>query len=131
MGVKLVASNPRVAENNGKSAVQRGPFIYCLEQADLVGFSVFDVALTGPAFKPVRRPEIFRNTVVVLEGVGSGLDRPATEAPLYSFGRPVKASKPLQLRLVPYFTFNNRGDHAYTVWMPLAEAAAPRRASGK
>ncbi len=131
MGVKLVASNPRVAENSGKSAVQRGPFIYCLEQADLVGFSVFDVALTGPAFKPVRHPEIFRNTVVVLEGMGAGLERPATETPLYSFGRPVKARKPVPLRLVPYFTFNNRGDHAYTVWMPLVEAAPSGRKAGK
>lgn len=131
MGVKLIASNPRVPENYGRAAVQRGPFIYCLEQTELVGFSVFDVGLTGAAFKPVRRPDLFRNMIVALEGEGAGLDRPATESPLYTYGRPSRPRKPVQLRLVPYFTFNNRGDQAYTVWMPLVEGVRSRPATPK
>ncbi len=34
MPAQLVAADPRVKENVGKRAVQRGPLVYCLEQAD-------------------------------------------------------------------------------------------------
>lgn len=131
MAVKLVASNPRVPENYGKAAVQRGPFLYCLEQADVSGYSVFDISLTGASLKPARRPDVFRNGVVTLEGTGLAFQRPASEAPLYTYGRPAKPNQPVQVRLIPYYTFNNRGDHAYTVWMPLQEPSAPKPSTPK
>src|SRR5262249_58585269 len=34
MPTEAVASNPRVTENRGRVAVQRGPIVYCLEQLD-------------------------------------------------------------------------------------------------
>jgi DUF1680 family protein len=34
MPTELVAADPRVKENTGKRAVQRGPLVYCLEQED-------------------------------------------------------------------------------------------------
>ena len=34
MTTHLVRANPRVPENYGKAAVQRGPLVYCLEQSD-------------------------------------------------------------------------------------------------
>ena len=34
MAPEIVASNPRVTENLGRVAVQRGPIVYCMEQLD-------------------------------------------------------------------------------------------------
>ena len=43
---QLMSANPRVAENVGKVAVQRGPLVYALEGLDQPGVgSLFDVAL--------------------------------------------------------------------------------------
>jgi hypothetical protein len=125
MAVKLVSANPRVPETYGKAAVQRGPFLYCLEQTDLIGFSVFDIALSAPAYTPVRRPDLFRNSITVLEGSGLALPAPATESPLYVYGRAIRASKPVRIMMIPYFAFHNRGDAAFTVWLPVNDRASP------
>lgn len=128
MTVKLVSANPRVAETYGKAAVQRGPFLYCLEQADLAQASVFDVALSGPSFRPVAKQNLFRMPVTVLEGFALMPPKPLSEAPLYSTGRQPQPSRPVRVTLVPYFTFHNRGDTPFTVWMPLIERrAAPAK----
>lgn len=34
MEVEVVEADPRVKENVGKRAIQRGPLVYCLEQVD-------------------------------------------------------------------------------------------------
>jgi hypothetical protein len=128
MGVKLVSANPRVAETYGKAAVQRGPFLYCLEQADLAEATVFDVALSGAAFRPVAKQNLFRMPVTVLEGSALMPAKPLSEAPLYLTGRQPQPSRPVRIMLVPYFTFHNRGDTPFTVWMPLVERrAAPAK----
>ncbi len=36
--------------------------------------------------------------------------------------------RPTRITLIPYFTFHNRGDAPFTVWMPLVERpAAPAK----
>jgi DUF1680 family protein len=119
MTPKLVAANTRVPETFGKVAVQRGPFLYCLEQNDLTGPSVFDVALTGADLHPVRRQDKFEGSLTLLEGHGLATPAPATDSPLYVYGKPALPSQPVELTLIPYFAFNNRGDTAFAVWMPL------------
>jgi DUF1680 family protein len=125
MAVKLVSANPRVPETYGKAAVQRGPFLYCLEQPDLVGASVFDVALSGSAFKPMLVQNMFRSPITALVGQGLMLASPATGAPLYTYGKPLRPGKPVRLTLIPYFSFHNRSDAPFTVWMPLVAPSAP------
>lgn len=34
MPVKVVAADPRVKEDEGKRAIQRGPLVYCMEEVD-------------------------------------------------------------------------------------------------
>lgn len=121
MTPKRIAANPRVPETFGKVSVQRGPFLYCLEQPDVDGASVFDIALsTGAALRAVRRKDKFDGEVTVLEGSGAAFDPPASERALYTFGDAARPGKRMKLMLVPYYTFNNRGDAAFTVWLPAA-----------
>ncbi|MBL8236417.1 MAG: glycoside hydrolase family 127 protein [Bryobacterales bacterium] len=114
-----VAANPRVPETYGKVSIQRGPFLYCLEQPDVNGASVFDIFLNpGAPLNPVTRKDKFEGEITVLESRGLSLPAPATGAALYTYGQPAQPIKPLPLTLVPYYTFNNRGDAPFTVWLP-------------
>jgi uncharacterized protein len=105
---QLVASNPRVLENWGKAAVQRGPLVYCLERQDQVGERTpFDLSLTAPA-KPFA--EEFQKDllggVLVLKHPGLADSKPTMEQPLYE---PIGASQatpaaPAELVFIPYYS---------------------------
>ncbi len=119
MAPKRIAANPRVPETFGKVSIQRGPFLYCLEQPDLEGASVFDVTLAaGSPLTPTRRKDKFNGEITVLEGKGLTYLGAAGNAPLYVYGQPAPPAKPVPLTLIPYYTFNNRGDTPFTVWLP-------------
>ena len=46
MTPQVLAANPRVADDTGRVAVQRGPLVYCLEGLDQSGgVTLSDVAL--------------------------------------------------------------------------------------
>ena len=43
---ELLAANPRVAENTGRVAIQRGPIVYCMEELDQAsGTEAADVSI--------------------------------------------------------------------------------------
>jgi len=55
MAAPLVRANPRVREDAGRVAVQRGPVVYCIESPDQPALSsLFDVELASPAEAFVR-----------------------------------------------------------------------------
>ena len=73
MDVERVQSHPHVLNNRGRVALQRGPLIYCIEQADNAGVDVWDVILKEDetALKPEFVADLL-NGVVVLRGQASG-----------------------------------------------------------
>lgn len=94
MPAGLVASDPRVKENTGKRAVQRGPLVYCLEQAD--NREMENVA--------VRSDMTF--DVLPASGKLTGL-------------KMLKAnSQGRELTFVPYFAWDNREAGKMKVWLP-------------
>lgn len=117
METRLVHAHPRVPETNGKAALQRGPIVYALEGHDNPQDSVFDVALdhTAPitaAFEPSLLGGV---TTLSHRGLAfSALD----SAPLYSY-QPAGPARPVNLKLVPYFAFHDRGPSDMTVWIPV------------
>jgi DUF1680 family protein len=113
MTTRLIRANPRVPEDFGKAAVQRGPILYCLEQPESAEASVFDVALSGGGFV-----EESRDGVTLLRHSGLTYAKPLNSEPLYGFGA-WKASRPVSLTLRPYYLFHDRGPAAMTVWLPL------------
>jgi hypothetical protein len=116
MATRLVRSNPRVPENFGKAAVQRGPLVYILEQTDNPGVNVFEAALSLAPFVPERR-EALLGGVTVLKHQGLTFARPLSEEPLYGLAM-AKPTRQAPLTLVPYYTFHNRGPADFTLWMP-------------
>jgi DUF1680 family protein len=124
MPATLLTCDPRVPENRGSVALQRGPLIYCLEAPDNPGIDVFEARVAAGADSAPRD--------LVLEpraDLLGGLTRlrfagavPATEpspGPLY---RPLARQEHVALRdttltAIPYYAWANRGPARMTVWM--------------
>jgi hypothetical protein len=137
MNPQLVVANPRVREDLGRVAVQRGPLLYCLEQLDQAGReSVFDVSLllgAEPAkeFTSQVRPEMLGG-ITVLQHKGIATPKPLSKQPLYeSLERPsLPAGNEVDLTFIPYYAWANRLPGPMEVWIPYTSAAPktpPRR----
>jgi len=118
MPVKLLESNPLVEETRNQTVVKRGPLVYCLEGMDVQGGKSIDNVLI-PAyikFNP-RKTTIAGSSVVVLDGVARLTNEDSWKNILY---RPVqKANQSVNITLIPYYAWGNRGKMDMTVWMPL------------
>ncbi len=128
MTPRLVAAHPRVLENIGRVAVQRGPLVYCIEQTDQPDVeSLFDVSLAvgkDPAagFRSEFRPDMLGG-IVVLRHPAVAYRGPRAEEPLYRpIGyRPERQARDVELTLIPYYAWANRNPSPMQVWIPLAE----------
>src|SRR5207248_8403430 len=121
MTPKLLTANPRVIEDNGKVAVQRGPVVYCLEQLDQTA-GIPDLLFVNPL---KRFEEVFREDVLggvqVLKHDGAAYDRALSSEPLYEpfVQAAMRTTRPLGLTLIPYYAWANREPTAMEVWIPL------------
>ena len=123
MESKLVAADPRVEETRNQVAVMRGPVLYCVESPDLPpGVDVPSVLLPSTStFKPVvgmagvESP--LAGKTVLLRGHALHRAEPRMP-PLY---RPLsqESLQPLDLTLIPYYAWANRGHSAMSVWLPV------------
>lgn len=113
MEPQLIEAHPYVRANAGKAAIQRGPLVYCLEEADHEA-PLSSIALSSaPVFRLRRDPGLPGNPVVI-EGEGSS-DAAADDPRLY---RPsVKRSKPVRVKAIPYFLWGNRTPGEMSVWI--------------
>jgi DUF1680 family protein len=121
MPVVLLESHPLVEENRCQTAVKRGPIVYCVELPDLAaGVRVQDVVLRRDATYNAKHHDELLGGVTVIEADATA--RPAGDwnGRLYRPLLPAKAeSKPIALRLIPYYAWSNRGDSEMSVWMPF------------
>jgi len=117
MPVTLLASHPLVEETRNQVAVKRGPIVYCIESADASEHSVFNVMMPVDAnLKPV--PTYIANTrIMALETQLPVLKADHWEGRLYN--EVPKTVDTAQIKLIPYFTWANRGLSDMSVWMPI------------
>ncbi len=99
MPVRVVASDPRVKNNQGRRALQRGPFIYCVEQVDNPGVNLDNLILTS------------KNKFSVVDGDGilKGTKKIQT-----------KAGKDI-ITYIPYYAWENRQSGKMLVWTKYAK----------
>jgi DUF1680 family protein len=124
---QVIEANPRVADDSGRVAIQRGPLIYCLEEIDQPS----GIALSDVAVNPDRRPAEqfqteFRNDllggIVVLHHTGAVYERGASEKVLYSrYGKEATTRK-VPLTFIPYYAWANRQATSMQVWNLLLQA---------
>src|SRR3984957_11396848 len=124
---QVIEANPRVADDTGRIAIQRGPLIYCLEEIDQPGgISLSDVAV-NPGRQPAEQFQAeFRNDLlggtVVLHHTGALYQRGTAARALYSrYGREATTRK-IPLTFIPYYAWANRQATSMQVWNPLLQA---------
>jgi DUF1680 family protein len=119
MSVQLLEAHPLVEEARNQVAIRRGPIIYCLESVDLPdNVGIMDVAISPEAPFQNRFIKDLLGGVTVLAttaNVRAGGDWDDT---LYR-RRSTEKSKTVDIRLIPYYAWGNRGDGEMTVWIPL------------
>ncbi len=116
MPAERVHADPRVEAAYGKVAVQRGPVVYCLEEADNGPFLHTAVLPPGVRLDSTLRSDILGG-VVVVTGRGRVWDGTTPPAGLYGMnggGTPL-ASK--DLVFIPYYAWANRLPGEMTVWV--------------
>jgi uncharacterized protein len=128
MKPQVLEANPRVADDMGRVAVQRGPLVYCLEGLDQgQGVTLSDIALrVGKApdgeFQTEYRGDLL-DGVVVLHHPGFVAEYGASEQLLYSHysGGAVRTRR-VPLTFIPYYAWSNRLATAMQVWTPVLNA---------
>jgi DUF1680 family protein len=135
MPVRLMEAHPRVRSLRGKVGVVRGPVVYCLESRDLPsGVGLDDVAIPpGIVLTPRFGKDLLGGVTVLTGEAVRGRPRPAEQAPaadaswtnrLYSQREPAAPKEArgqgIDVMLIPYYAWANRGLSEMTVWMSLA-----------
>jgi uncharacterized protein len=124
----VLASNPRVAENRGRVAVQRGPIVYCLEQLDQPNTpALSDVAIHATqspdqAFSSEYKSDLLAG-VNVLHHNGAALEVASSTEALYLPASPDRPkTRPQSLTLIPYYAWANRQPSQMQVWTPYTRS---------
>ena len=120
MGVRLVKANPKVEEARNQVAIMRGPVVYCLESADLpYGVQVSEIHIPRNIQLTPRHDRELLGGVTVLEGAARRIREDDWSGKLYQdIGD--DSGEPVQITLIPYYAWANRGVCEMTVWMPLS-----------
>jgi hypothetical protein len=97
----------------GCLANERGPLVYCVEEADAPAV-VDDLRLVG-GVRAVERPDLLGG-IVAAEADGTHAPAPVDSWP---YGAPASPDeRPVTLLAVPYAQWGNRGAGAMRVWIP-------------
>jgi uncharacterized protein len=121
---ELIAANPRVSENTGRVAVQRGPVVFCLEESDQPsGTAMADVsiALNSKAkdFQTEFKADML-DGIAVLRHEGAIAQSPSGAKALYlPAGTASAKTRPSELTMIPYYAWANRKPTPMQVWVPF------------
>jgi uncharacterized protein len=128
MTPQVLEANPRVVDDYGRGAVQRGPLVYCLEQLDQpAGVPLFDVSLDlskkqSSQFSDEYQGDLLEGIVIVKHG-GVVREQSSSQQQLYSrySGDPPK-TRQVELKFIPYYAWANRTPSPMQVWTPILKA---------
>ena len=126
MPVRTVVASPRVTDDRGRIAVERGPLVYCAEWADNEGIDPHHLLLSRKPQFDVQPAYCIHNTerqrVGASAGMGNGqtfnvtaITAQAQEASITLDGK--LAAKDVAIRLIPYYAWNHRGAGKMDVWL--------------
>ncbi|HCM9231832.1 glycoside hydrolase family 127 protein [Enterobacter bugandensis] len=115
MPVRRVYGNPQVRQQAGKVALQRGPLVYCLEEADN-GANLHNLSLPRDSeFRVYEGKGIFAHKMLIqTEGIGCHMKE--TDA-LWQYDRSPVQRQPRTLTFIPWFSWANRGEGEMRIWV--------------
>jgi len=106
-GIKKVVANPKVRDDKGRMAIERGPIVYCAEWPDCEGGRVLDLLFDPKDEMKAALEKDFFGGICVINGKAKNI------------ANPLSAVKPV--KLIPYYLWANRGAGEMSVWLPVAE----------
>jgi len=114
MPVERVYAHPNVEADAGLVALQRGPLVYCLEEADNP-VALHRVALPREASLSAHMDEDLLGGATVVTAQASIADDTGWNGTLYRPEPPT--ARPLSITAVPYHAWDNRGQGQMRVWL--------------
>lgn len=109
----FVRADPRVRADVGKTALVRGPLVYCLEEAD--NGENLSALYADTDQEITEEPGSLFGGCVILHAKGERVAQSSWKGGLYSAEKPVRS--PVTLTAVPYAFWNNRGPGEMAVWI--------------
>jgi DUF1680 family protein len=100
MAVQLTQADERVEDDRGKSALEYGPIVYCMEEIDNPG-TFESITLSGQMQWKVRKDNNLLGGINVISGLNEK-DNSGFMA-------------------IPYYSWSNRGIGAMKVWLPYKD----------
>lgn len=118
MPVELVIANPLIESTRNQVAVKRGPIVYCLESTDLsTKTPIFDVMIPSNISFTTTKMNINNAPVIALNAIAKIAAKINWKNNLYQILN--NQTSAVQIKLIPYYAWANRGKSDMTVWMPL------------
>lgn len=118
MPVRRVYGNPLLRHIAGKVAIQRGPLVYCAEEADN-GSALHNLWLDPRAeFRVIEGAGVLKGSLLLQTPVQRISSENARNAPLYRYDMPgMPDAAPQKLTLIPWFCWANRGEGEMRIWL--------------
>ena len=118
MEARLIKAHPKAEEIRNHVAVMRGPLVYCLEGVDLPdNVSILEVHASGDMQFETRQEKDLLGGVTVVKGKARRIVEENHSESLY-FDVGNEREEDLDITLIPYYAWNNRGITEMTVWLP-------------
>lgn len=119
MPVRMMVAKRHLEQARGQVAILRGPIVYCLESTDLPdGVTIDQVVISRHASWQVQHEPELLGGVTTLSTRALALPAADPEGPLYQELTQGEA-KPVAIRLIPYYAWNNRGEPEMSIWLPV------------
>jgi uncharacterized protein len=132
---RLTYPSRRIDALRGTVAVERGPLVYCFEQADHPEASVEDLAVTADADGQASGPGLGEQPAAPELGQTVAVTVPARHLPPAA-GEPYPAEpdaaaggQPATAVAIPYFQWDNRDGGPMRIWLPAHRADATATAA--
>lgn len=115
MEAHRVYAHPNLRADAQKTAIQRGPLVYCLEAVDN-GEPLSSISLSDSGDFTETFEKSLLGGAVVVEGNGFRVNQESWSGELYS--RKKAALEPVKVTAIPYYLWGNRGSGEMKVWIP-------------
>jgi uncharacterized protein len=119
----VMTANPRVTEEYGRVALQRGPLVYALEQIDQGNAAMGDIFFRNGAPIAAENRRDLLGGVTVLKTTGQVAEKSLSDEVLYqpNTATYAKAKRTTPLTFIPFYALGNREASAMEVWVPLSK----------
>lgn len=107
--------HPNIRQTAGRVAIQRGPFVYCVEEADN-GAELHALQISDQSELTSYYDRGLLGGLQVIQANASRISSEDWGSDLYRSGAELQA-RPVTAKLIPYFAWANRGEGEMSVWV--------------